>query len=531
MIPDELRLLIYSLNRWDGRRRQLQLLRGIPRGLLAGLLLALVAALLSRTRPLLTRGELGLLAVALALIGLAVAGLVIMLRRRSPTDKARFADQQFNLRERMTAAVEIQTGRLVVDEEIAIRQLRDAAHAAVAVDATRELPLKVQPADWLPLLAALALLIILLWLPNPQEATLLEQRVLTETIAEQTQALEELAAEIAANDSLTAEQQEALLQPLEEALADLSQPDISREEAVAALSKAEAELRRLNQSFAGDDLRAAMAQAAAALNGNEAAASLAEALQSGQPGQASTAAGALADSLASLSAEEQATLAEQLAQAAIGLEAVDPKLADALDRATGALAEGDATAAQAALNDAAAALGERGESSAAATKQAGRTADRLEQSRGEIAQAGSTDQQSGDGGSDSGQASGTGQGQSGNSPGSQGSAPGGQQANQGRPGPGGGHVENIFVPGRPGLEGEGQDLELEARCLADPAACGPLGGLRPSGIDPDTSGGSLLPYDQVFGDYRDAAFEALDRSNIPVNLQNLVRDYFSALEP
>jgi len=35
----------------------------------------------------------------------------------------------------------------------------------------------------------------------------------------------------------------------------------------------------------------------------------------------------------------------------------------------------------------------------------------------------------------------------------------------------------------------------------------------------------------VFGDYRDAAFEALRGGNIPVNLQNLVRDYFSALEP
>ena len=525
MIPDELRLLIYSLNRWDGRRRQQQLLRGIPRGLLAGLLLALGAALLSRARPLLTRSELGLLAVALALIGLSLAGLIIMLRRRSPTNKARFADRQFNLRERMTAAVEIQSGRLVVDEEIAIRQLRDAAHAAAAVDATRDLPLKVQPADWLPVLAALALLIILLWLPNPQETILLEQRTVAETVAEQTQSLEELAAEIAANDSLTAEQQAALQRPLDEALAALEQPGINREEAVATLSEAEAELRGLSQEFDNAELRQALAEAATDLEGSAMTSDLTGALQAGQMGQAAAAAGALADSLDSLSAEEQATLAEQLAQAASDLQAVDPQLADALERAAEALAEGDSAAAQDAMNDVASTLGEQ-EQSAAAAEQAGSAADRLAQSRGETAQSGSGGQQPGSGGGST-----PGNSQSGGSQGGNQGGQGSAQGSVGGPSQGGGHVENVFVPGAADLSGEGQDLELEALCLANPEACGPLGSQRPSGIGQNRPGGSQVPYDQVFGDYRDAAFEALVGGNIPVNLQSIIRDYFSALEP
>ena len=68
------------------------------------------------------------------------------------------------------------------------------------------------------------------------------------------------------------------------------------------------------------------------------------------------------------------------------------------------------------------------------------------------------------------------------------------------------------------------------QCLTDPETCGPLAGQSPSSLE-GRPGGSLVPYDQVFGNYRDAAFEALSQGNIPIGLQNLVRDYFSALEP
>ena len=522
MMDDDFRLLADSLRRWDGRLRQQERLRGIPRGLLIGLLLTLAMALLSRARPLLTRGELGLLALAAALIGLSAAGLIIMLRQRSLAEQARFADRQFGLRERMTAAVEIQSGRLTVDQDIARRQLQDAVTAASTVDPAHAIPLRARLDDWLPALAALILLALVLWLPNPQEAILLEQRALAETIEEQAQALQELADEIAANESLTAEQQEALQRPLEEALAALEEPDVSREEAVAALSEAEAELRSLSREFDNAELREALAEAASDLDGSGAAAGLAEALQSGQMGQAATAAGALADSLSSLSDEERAALAEQLADAASGLQAADPELAEALDRAAEALTAGDLTAAQDAMNDAASTLGEQGQATAAA-EQAGNAADRLEQSRGETAQSGSGEQSAG------GEGSASGEGQTGGSQGGQNGALGGQQGNVGGASQGGGHVENVYVPAPVDLEGEGQDLELETQCLSNPEACGPLGGQTPSGVG--TPGGNLVPYDQVFGDYRDAAFEALDGGNIPVNLQSIIRDYFSALEP
>jgi hypothetical protein len=40
-----------------------------------------------------------------------------------------------------------------------------------------------------------------------------------------------------------------------------------------------------------------------------------------------------------------------------------------------------------------------------------------------------------------------------------------------------------------------------------------------------------VPYNQVFSDYSNAANQALERDYIPLGLRDVVRDYFSSLEP
>jgi hypothetical protein len=518
--------LVEHLRRWDGRRRRAELLLWLPRGLLAGLLLALVVAALSRARPLLTSGELAFVAAALALLALAVAALAVLLRRRSLAEQAQFADWQFALRERMITAVEIQTGQLAVTDDLAARQLGDALTAADTVDAARQMPLRARPADWLPALAALALLALLLWLPNPQDGLLRERRAVAEIVAEQAQTLEALADEIAANDSLTPEQQEALQQPLEEALAALQEPNPTREELMAALSGAESELRALSQEFDAATTAEALAEAAAALSENEVAADLAEALAAGQLVEASAAAGELADALGGLMAEERADLAERLAKTAAALSEADPQLADALERAADSLAEGDVAAAQQALGESAAALNERA-ANAAAAAQASSAAEQLDAARGAVAQGGAPAAGEGAGEGSPGEGSG------GESPGTTGGETAGSGTQQGGAGgasEGGGHVENVFVPPTADLSGEGENVELDAQCQIDPANCGPVGGQSPSPLEEGAAGGQV-PYDSVFGDYRDAAFEALSSGDIPLSLQDLVRDYFTALEP
>lgn len=512
-----------ALAGWDGRRRRGELLRRVPLGLAGGLAVGAAVALLARLTPLMTRAELALFALAAALIALSATGLIILLRRRGLLEQAHYADRLFGLRERLTAAVEIEAGRLVVEQTLAQHQLTDALDAAAAVDAAAAIPLRPRPVDWLPALAALAVLALALWFPNPQEAVLLEQRAVAETVAQQAQALGELGAEIAADETLTAEQREALLQPLETALATLEQPGLSREEAVAALSGAETELRALGSELVAPALDEALAAAAAALDGSEATGDLAAALQAGQPGQAAASLNSLAGSLDQLDPAAQSALAGQLADAAAQLEAADPGLAERLNRAAEALAAGDSEAAQNALGEAAAALNDL-EQAAAAASRASEAAEQLGAARGEVAQSGTGEQ----GGTEGESATGSGQ----DGAGSTGSTASGgqQQGGGGAPSEGGGHVESVFVPRPAGLEGQGQDMELEVRCLSDPESCGPLAGQSPAG-QPGQSGGSRVPYDQVFGRYRDAAIEALGNGTIPPGMENLIRDYFSALEP
>lgn len=523
MTTGDIRALSAYLRRWDARRRRGELLAWLPRGLLLGLLIGLAAAVLSRAQPLLSSAELVRFAGILALAATALVIVIVLLRRRSLAEQARFADRQFRLRERMIAAVEIQSGLLAADERMAAGQLNDALAAAAFVDPVREMPLAVSPSRWLPAAAALVALAALLWLPNPQEAVLLERREVAAVAAEQAGLLEELSGQIAGDESLTAGQREALLKPLDAALAGLAQPNLNREELMATLSQAETEMRSLAADFDTTSVAEALAGAAGSLGENPAASDLAEALQAGQLREAAAAAGTMADSLDGLAPGELADLSGRLAEAAEGLEAADPELAGALDRAAAALAESDIAAAEQALNEVEAALGERAQSQAAAG-QAALAADQLDQARGEVAQGGTQADSGGESSAGTGQDSGE---QSGSAPGAGSS---GQQGGVGGPSQGGGHVENVFVPAPANLEGEGQGLELDVQCLNDPESCGPVGSL-PSTSPGQESGGSLVPYDQVFGQYRDAAFEALSGGDIPLRLQDLVRDYFTALEP
>ena len=531
---DAFEALRAHLGRLDARRRQADLLRWLPRALLIALLAALAVALLARARPLLTAGEVARLGAALAVAAVALAAVVTLARRRSLHEQAQFADQRFALRERATAAVELRAGRLTAPDEVAARQLRDALAAAEGVDLAQQMPLASRPAEWLPALGAAVALAILLWLPNPQETALRQQRALGAAVAEQAATVAALAEQIAADETLSPEQQAALQQPLEEALATLREPGIDQAEAVAALSAAETELRRLATEFEAAGTTAAAADAAAALAANADAAELGEALQDAQPAGAAAAAGALAGSLPQLSDAARQSLAEALAQAATEIGAADPALAGALADAADALAAGDTAAAADALRQAETTLARQATADAAAA-QAGDAAGQLGVARQEVAQvgaptdatqpgAGEADQTGGAG--QQGANAGEGEGNGAGTEGSDGEGVAGQGTATGGPAPGGGHVENVFVPAPVELGGAGQDVELETQCLG--AACGPAAE-TPSQSGP--SGGSSVPFDQVFGQYRDAAFEALSGSDVPLGLQTLVRDYFTALEP
>ena len=43
--------------------------------------------------------------------------------------------------------------------------------------------------------------------------------------------------------------------------------------------------------------------------------------------------------------------------------------------------------------------------------------------------------------------------------------------------------------------------------------------------------GSIVPYQNVFGDFESFAMQSLERSYIPLSVKDFVRDYFSSLDP
>ncbi len=529
------------LAQWDARRRRQTLLDALPRTLAIGLLPGLALALLARLRPLLTAAEIALVALAIAAAAVAVVALLVLISRRTLAEQARFADRRFALRERATAAVEIRAGQHDVPPELAARQLGDAVAAAAAVDAARQMPLTTRLADWLPALLALAALLLALWLPNPQELLLLQQRALADAVGEQAAAVASLSEQIGADASLSPSQQEALQRPLEEALATLNEPGVSQAEAMAALSEAEAELRGLTQEFDEAAAAASVAAAADALSRSEQTADFAEALEAGDANAAADAVAGLADRLPQMDAAARAELTQNMADAADAVRQVSPGAAEELDRVAEALAAGDTAEAQAALDDMAASIEESGTAAQAAAR-AEQAAAAVGQSRQSVAAAGGSNAQAaaggetaageetGSGGQTGGEGQSGGSGQQGDGQGGQGAAGQGQGTSTGGPSEGGGHVENVFVPAPVDLSGQGENVELEVQCLSDPAACGPQGEPLPNSPDLPT-GGSFVPFNQVFGDYRDAAIEALPGSGVPPALQGLVRDYFSALEP
>lgn len=542
-MPPTFSTLTHLLRRTNGRFRQQQSLDWGLRGVLAGLLLAAVVATVARFWPLLTNGELGWVALGLAGLGLLLGLLAVWLPRPSLRAQARRADQLLQLQERTQTAVELHQQTITAPDWLIAQQLADAIAALQAIDLAAALPLTLRRRDWLLVLLAVGLLGTAVLLPNPQTAALLRQRTLAQTIAEETATLEEVAEEIRQDETLTAEQQAQLLQPVQTVLDALASSG-SQEEAVAALSQAETELRELSSELAPPNLQPALEAASETLGNNPAAEPLAEAFQNGNLNQASTATSQLAADLPTFNDETVAQLAEALAETAQSLQTSDQQLADAAQEAANALSGEDLAAAQEALQNLAQQLQERG-AQTAVSQQAAATANQLGESRQAVAQAGQEQQEEGgetavgEAPNPQSQGEGTGTGLGGGQSGSAGQAGGeggstaelseNRGSGGGSPGPGGNHAETVYVPPAVDLSNiDGQNVELPAECLANPADCGGLLNETPTEFGSETS---LVPYTDVFSDYRNAANEALQDDYIPLGLKAYVRDYFSSLEP
>jgi len=463
-----------------------------------------------------------------------VAGFAL-LRPIPPMRIARRVDFTLSLRERLSTALALQSFGEAFPASLVQAQRLDALAAAQAIQPARDFPLTWSRRSWQLAFALIAVVLALAFLPNPMDA-ILEQRAAVAREAERQAAeVENLRQEIEKAEQLSPEERQELLRKLAELAEALRTNPGDLEQALADLSKVEQALQEQLDSNAPTqqanlEALAAQLQALASLQpdpNQDQIAAAAEALEQ------------LAEQMASMDEAQKQQIAEALAQmASQAAQSGDQALAKSLSALAQAAQAGDAQAASQASQQAGQALSQAQQRLADQAAIQGALS-RLQASRQALAQAGSAAvaQAPGQGqtpGQNPGQGQGQGQGQVGSGGGTkantlppatrqgkasrpQGNAPGAQvgelpgQIYIPRTG-GSGDGEEFFIPGQETGQGETQVTEGQS----------PL----PGGANP-----ALVPYNQFYYSYLNAANQAMQQSYIPAGLQAYVRQYFSQLEP
>jgi hypothetical protein len=536
----ELRQIKGKINQWDARLRVTQSLIWLPRGIVGGLVVAVELALVARLWPIIPRSSVALASAVLAALGGVVALVVVWIRRRNPLVMARRFDRLFDLRERLSTALELSQGILSVESRtITRRQLEQAAKSASRVNAARQLPLRLDWRWWVGALFGVLIVAIAVAIPNPQDQVLAQKAEVKTAVTQSLTKLEQLKSQVLNDTGLTAQEQQAAIQSLDKAIDTLKQPDVSQQEALAALNSSQQELSDLSQQSAAQRQQAL--EAASGLFSGTAAKDLAQALKNGDMQGAADALKNL--DLNNLTPEEQQQLAQALSSAAGALKDSNPNLAQQLGQAGDALKNGDTASAQKALGAAGDQMSQQADGS---NPQIQQYSDQVGQSGQGVARAGKNQtEQPGQGGMGQTPQNGMGQagpGQGQNGPMGQASNGGsGRGAGDGKP-DGGGTTDNpmqtdngagdggerswddVFAPQRIGGQG-GDKVDIP----------GTPGAGVPTGVEGNfannPSGQSNVPYNQVWSDYASAVNQALASGYIPLGMRDLIKNYFSNLDP
>lgn len=593
------------LRGWDRRLRATHSLTWLPRAAMAGLAVGIALAIASRLRPwLLPETILLITGVAIALC-IVLTLLVVWLLPRAPLATARRFDSLLGLRERTSAALELISGSIHTNDELMTRQIDDALAHAGTVRAGDYLPLRPRWQEWGIVAALGVVLALLLILPNVQaeEAAALDAQ--QAAITEAADDLRDIIRDVAADPNLSDDARRNLLETLQTSLEVLEQPDVTQQEAFAALSDAETALQEQSDQFndAANSAQAALSAAADALRdlpslGEQAAdQSLSEMLET------------LAERSQEMGETERGLTAEQFESLSEFMAQENAELAQSMQDAAQSLQQGEMGAAQSAMQQAAQQAQEaeqasqQGQQAGEQMEQQAQQAQQAAQQVGQQQQGGqqgeqqagqeqNSGQQEGEGGdpseqqapgdpsqqgegeqgqpSDSaegGEQGGLQEGQQGGDQGTQGSGQPGEGAgapvqsdsaetgsNAGTAGGAGDESGDAGQEGGGGSQSEGQPPtnnpdgggEVQYEPIYAPVRIGGDGAGNPEiQLEPDPSdmpvqegdfsenptGSASVPYNEVYSDYVNAANQALEADYVPLGLQDVVRDYFTGLEP
>lgn len=472
--------------------------------------------------------------------------LFSLLRPLADLRIAQQVDDELGLKQRLSTSLslELERGKPMYasfNASLVSKVHQDALEHAQNIHPNSDLPLRINRRYLIfaGLFAAACLLLAVL--PNPMDAVIADRKNVAEEAHRQADEIEKTREEIANSQEISPDDREELLRRLAELAEQLRSNQGDREQALADLSRLEEGLKK--------QLDPKGSQRQAALEAMSAQLQALARNQNPQIGDLEAAAEAiqqLATQMESMTREERKALADQLAQmAARAAQAGDGSLAQALAQMAQAANAGDFQAAQQAAQQAGQAL-QQAQSDLANQKATNRALSQLQNSRQQISATGQGTQSAQGQQAQSSQANqGQGQGQA-----------QGQGQGQGQPGGGGGTNANTLPPanrtGQAGdPQGQGQDtsvtrldnqvyIPFEKRQGTDGEDIFVPGQDTGQGETqviekPDPLGGSyhpgLVPYNTVYQDYLDSANQAIEQSNIPMELKDYIRQYFSQLEP
>ena len=411
----EYQKLVRYLKKVERRLRFQQAMRLLPYGILAGGLVGLVAAIVSRVTPSLTIEQVALIAIpALAVSVLAVL-LYALFRPRKLLDTARRADIALGLKERLSTAVE---GHLNPDafgyKVMADQQFNDARRVVEnpPQKVSKALPVRVPRKQGFAALALIPLLVVALVLPNPFSDQVKENQAIKTQIEQEAQKIEQLKQQIekqnpdaAKNDPRTQE----LLKQLEQAQKDLLDKSNNKDDALAALQKAEQELQNLADPNKTTAEKAALENLARTFNSSDATKPVGQALQQNSADKYDNAANEL-ENLANNSkaldqlkndSNQAQQLSDKLAKDAENFKNTNPDMSNKLQNLSDALKpdnlQQNPGAAQQAMKDLAGGLRQAGQDQQISEQmqQAQSQLQKSEQAINQASQKGTTPNQSG----------------------------------------------------------------------------------------------------------------------------------------
>ena len=452
-----------------------------------------------------------------------------LVRRVPPFLVAQHADRELALQDRLATALVLADprshARASFDTALVARQIADALTVAAEIDPRHAFRWRLRRALILGDLIALAIVGALVVLPNPMDALVAERARIAETAQAQAAKLELLAREIEQNPTLAPAERAALVRQIRDLIARLAGNPGDAKKALADLAQFQDQWRAQldpaapTEQAALDALARQLAQLAGAPDKSPDATQAAQLLEQ------------LAAQLEQMTPAQRAQFADALDRAATQVAARDPDLAAALAQMAQAARGEQASAAQTqrATRQAAQAL------RAAATDQAfqaalARALSQTEASQRAVASASNSAAMP-----------------AGNSvPGANSSTAATQV------GVGGGTAANTLPPAvRAGVAGAPanpnkafgvSDLETVYAPVTAGQGRGEIVGGQQNQTGTTTSyegkaplpgatHSALVPYSQVYLRYAEIAGQTLERAYVPAGLQDLVKEYFSALEP